>query len=223
MPFADDVLLRLLKRGERAALRDSGRAIQEKFRNPELGYWRLSLDERDRCHERFRTAEKAGGVELKWAKQGGDDRPIDLVRLRDLERLSAFLGVGTVASVVATAEESLAPWRRRVPRVDELLERWSALKKVRGLSAVDVADFADALRVLDALDARQGDDQVVRTLSVELFSNSKRIEQVGRHLDILTGESLTAPARHWNEVFSALGLVKEPQPFLMALLRCRVC
>src|SRR5690606_32914946 len=105
---------------------------------------------------------------------------IELVRLRDLEKLSAHLGVGTTASVVTRAEESLAPWRQQhVPRVDELLERWSALKKVRGLSATDVADFIDALRVLDVLEARQGEDQIVRTLSVELFGSSKRIEQLG--------------------------------------------
>lgn len=216
MPLADDVLLRLLKRGEGAALRNSGRAIQERFQDAGLGYWHLPLDERDRCHERLRAAEKAGSVELKWASQGGDDRPIEIVRLRDLAKLAAFLEVGTVASAVARAEECLAPWRRRVPRVDELLERWSVLKKVRGLSTMSAADFADALCVLDALEARQGDDQIVRTLSVELFGNSKRIERLDRHLDILTGESLAAPARHWNEVFSALGLVKEPQPFLIA-------
>ncbi|HLL18346.1 MAG TPA: Wadjet anti-phage system protein JetD domain-containing protein, partial [Rubrivivax sp.] len=56
----------------------------------------------------------------------------------------------------------------------------------------------------------------VRALSVSLFANSKRIEQLARPLDLLTAESLSAPARHWDEVFALLGLVKEPQPFLVA-------
>ncbi|KRA17515.1 Wadjet anti-phage system protein JetD domain-containing protein [Lysobacter sp. Root604] len=216
MSLADDVLFRLLKRGESASLRASGRAIRERFQAPASGYWRLSLDQRDHCHERLRAAEKAGGIELKWAGQGGDDRPIELVQLHDTERLAAFLGVNSMAAAVASAAEVLAPWRKRILRVDELLDRWSHLKNVRGLSTVAATEFADALRVMDSLEERQGEDQIVRTLSAQLFGDSKRIEQLERHLDVLTGESITSPARHWSEVFGRLGLVKEPQPFLVA-------
>lgn len=216
MPFADEILLRLLKRGESAALRQSDRVIQERLQNRTLGYWRLSLDERDRCHERFRGAQKAGAVELIWAVQGGDDRPLEIVRLHDHAKLAAFLGVEGMTNALTRAGQILSPWREQLVRVDELLERWSALKAVRGLSTQSAGDFADALRVVDILETRRGEDQVVRALSAELFGNSKRIEQLERHLDVLTGESLLAPARHWSEVFGALGLVKEPQPFLIA-------
>ncbi|MBP5089923.1 DUF2399 domain-containing protein, partial [Pseudomonas chlororaphis] len=37
-----------------------------------------------------------------------------------------------------------------------------------------------------------------------------------KHIDILTAETLSSPTRHWSEVFGALGLSKEPQPFLLA-------
>jgi hypothetical protein len=216
MALADDVLQRLLKRAETAALKSSERAVQERFHKPELGYWRLPLDERDRCHERLRAAEKAGGVVLTWAGQGGDDRPLAMVRVQNLARLAEFLGVATVQRAAATAAGLLAPWVGHIPRVDEILHRWSMSKLVRGLSTSAAEDFADALRVLEALRARHGEDQVVRTLSVQLFGTSKRIEQLARHLDVLTSDALTAPARHWDEVFGALGLVKEPQPFLVA-------
>lgn len=216
MSLADETLTRLLQRGERATLRLSDRAIQESFRNTSSPYWRLPLDERDRCHERLRAAEKIGGIELKWARQGGDDRPLDLVRLRDVEKLAAFLNVETVAITVANAHARLESWLQRVPRVGELLQIWQEMKSIRGLTPASAGDFADALFVLDALASRPGEDQVVRSLSTGLFGNSKRIEQLERHLDILTADALSSPARHWNEVFGAIGLVKEPQPFLVA-------
>jgi hypothetical protein len=54
-------------------------------------------------------------------------------------------------------------------------------------------------------------------VSVTLFRDSKHIEEsLTRPLDILTAESIDAPARHWQEVFDSLGLRKEPQPFLIS-------
>ncbi|MBP5090744.1 hypothetical protein HUS91_35680, partial [Pseudomonas chlororaphis] len=60
------------------------------------------------------------------------------------------------------------------------------------------------------------EDRIVRQLSVQLFGNSKRLEALSKHIDILTAETLSSPTRHWSEVFGALGLSKEPQPFLLA-------
>lgn len=216
MALAEDVLSRLLQRGERAALSGSARAIQERFADAGSDYWRLSLSERDKAHERFLSAEKSGAVELRWARQGGEDRPLEVVRLRNLDNLAAFLGAQTAATTIARAEEVLAPWFASTPRVREILERWGVLKGVRGLTPSSASDFADALRVLDAAAASPDEDQIVRVLSARLFGDSKRIEQLVRHLDVLTGETLLSPARHWDEVLSPLGLVKEPQPFLVA-------
>jgi hypothetical protein len=216
MALAEDVLSRLLQRGERAALSGSERAIQERFSDAGSDYWRMGLSERDKTHERFLAAEKAGAVNLKWARQGGEDRPLEVVRLRDLDKLATFIGAQTAASAIARAGEILAPWLASTPRVREILERWGALKNVRGLTPSAAGDFADALRVLDAAAASPDEDQIVRVLSARLFGDSKRIEHLVRHLDVLTGETFLATARHWDEVLSPLGLVKEPQPFLVA-------
>lgn len=216
MALAEDVLSRLLQRGERAALSGSTRAIQERFSDAGSDYWRMTLSERDKAHERFRAAEKACAVELKWARQGGEDRPLEVIRLRDLDKLATFLGAQTAAAAIARAGEILAPWLASTPRVGEILERWGALKNVRGLTPSSASDFADALRVMDVAATSPDEDQIVRVLSARLFGDSKRIEQLVRQLDVLTGETLLATARHWDEVLSPLGLVKEPQPFLVA-------
>jgi hypothetical protein len=214
VPLGEDTLRRLLARGERARLSGSQRVIRESFRDAGSIYWQQSLGERDRMHAMFERAAADGAVTLMWARQGGDDRPLEFVVLRDVNQLAAFLRIPTTSIAVQQATDVLARWLDR-PRVLEVLDAWRCLKKVRTLRAESAADFADALRVLDAT-ATATDDSVARTLSVRLFGASKRIEALVTHLDVLTAESLTAPARHWSEVLGTLGIRKEPQPLLIA-------
>lgn len=207
-------LARLLARAERARLSGSTRTIRESFKSHESDYWKQSLDERDQMHARMQAAKVTGAIELEWAKQGGNDRPLEAIVLRDLDRLAQYLGVPTVGTTVAKATELLAPWKH-VPRVIELLSNWGSLKQVRSLGPDSAADFVDALQVLDAVSGAK-DDQVLRQLSVQLFRNSKRLEALCKHIDILTAEAFNSPARHWSEVFGSIGISKEPQPFLLA-------
>lgn len=216
MPLAEDVLIDLLRRGERAELRSSTRTIQARFTTLDSPYWRQSYEQRLHCHVRFAAAERVGAVALRWARQGGEDRPLEAVRLVDVGRLASFLGLDTLSDAVRAAQTTLKPWMQVYPRAAELLDAWARLKSPRGLGTDSAADFADALRVLEALKRADGQDQIVRVLSRGLFHDSKRIEALWRHIDLMTGETLRAPARQQEEVFSALGLVKAPQPFLVA-------
>lgn len=221
MSLDETVLRRLLLRGERARIAGASRMIREAFKSMDSAYWTLTLPERDRIHVRLQAAASAGAVILEWARQGGDDRPLDAVRLADLDQLASFLGVSTLAQDIGVARSALAPWADN-PRVKEILEVWSRMKQVRSLGTMAAADFADALRVLDATRHPDSEDRVARAVSVALFRESKRIEHLHRHLDVLTADSIGAPARHWSEVYALLGLVKEPQPFLVAGAGCLV-
>lgn len=214
MSLDDATLGRLLVRAERARLSGSTRTIRESFKSLTSPYWQLSLDERDRMHERMRAAASAGAIKLEWARQGGSDRPLDAVVLQDLDRLADHLQRPTSSTTLGQAAALLAPWHGQ-GQVDELLACWAQLKQVRLLGPSSASDFVDALRVLDAM-AETKEDRIVRQLSTHLFGNSKRLEALSKHLDLLTAETLNAPARHWSEVFGAIGLIKEPQPFLVA-------
>lgn len=214
MSVAEDALLRLLTRGERARVSGNSRTIRESFSSPESPYWQQKLHDRDAMHTQMRRAAKSGAIRLEWARQGGDDRPLDAVVLLDVELLAAHVGRTTNNASVAHAREQLSKWSSNA-RVVELLEHWANLKQARSLGPESAGDFADALRILDAMDATN-EDQVVRQLSVQLFRNSKRIEALLKHLDVLTSEALNTRARHWNEVFGEIGLIKEPQPFLVS-------
>ena len=215
MPLADDVLQHLFGRGDRARVAGSQRTVRETFKDVKNAYWEQSIDQRDAMHAALQRAAAAGAVTLTWGKHGGDDRPLAAVALRDLDALGKFLGRTTGDVAAASAAATLAPWREANPRVVEILTAWGQLKKVRGLGPETASDFADALRLLDAV-AGATEDRVARPLSVEVFGNSKRIEALYVHLDVLTAESRSAPARHWSEVLAAIGVRKEPQPFLVA-------
>lgn len=216
MTLADEVLSGLLERGERARLRGSSRAIQATFASEDSPYWRLDYAQRQHAHVRFTAAERAGAVQLRWARQGGDDRPLEHIRLLDADKLAAFLGIASRSETMQQARATLTPWLTTHPRVIELLDAWEHLKTPRGLGTESAPDVADALSVLDALRQEQGEDQIVRAFSRHLFRDTKRIEALARHIDLLTAEQLGSPARQQEEVFGALGLIKEPQPFLIA-------
>ncbi len=212
----DSILRKLFERGERARLSGSTRTIRESFNASTSPYWRLTVVDRDAFHQRMKAASAAGGARLEWARQGGDDRPLDAVCLMDLDRLAEFLGADTVENRVAVAQRVLEPWIDRYPRVGELLGAWRQLKTIRSFGPESAADFGDALRVLDAVQADTLEDHVLRSFSVATFNDSKRLEGLDRHLDVLTSDILGAPPRHASEVFALLGLSKEPQPFLVA-------
>lgn len=215
MPLANNVLHGLLRRGEGALVRGSSRTIRESFRSVDSPYWKLSLTDRDALHAHMKAAASVDAVALEWSRNGGDERPLDAVRLVDVDRLADFLGVSTQASKVAAARRLLERHAATNERVRALLDEWAHFKTPRGFDPSSAEDFVAAIRVLDSLREARA-DQIVRVLSVRLFDDSKRIEALGRHLDLLTAEALGAQARERAEVFAEIGLVKEPLPMLFA-------
>lgn len=215
MSPADKILNKLLIRAEKARLTQSTRTIRESLKSTDNSFWQLGYDARNALYERMRSAEKVGCIKLEWSRLGGDDRPLEGIVLSDLDRLAKFLSRATNAMVVDDAKAMLTPWLDNV-RVVEVIRAWENLKPVRTLGPESAADFVDALKVVTTARAESINDLIARPLSTRLFGNSKRIEALIRHLDILTAESLVAPARHLHEVLGELGISKEPQPFLLA-------
>lgn len=216
-PWVETVLRQQLRRGERKRVTGSAAAPQKtSLKSTSSIYWRQDFEERMRGHEQIRDAVSRGAVVVGWGDQGGEERPLDWVRVHDVDALANLLGVSTNASQLHAAEDALAAWREGYPRVSEVLEAWSKLRRVRALGPDSWSSWQDALQVLDALAAKQGEDQVIRVLSGRLFSDTKRIEQLLPQLDILTGETLSSAPRGKWEVLRTLGLVKQPLPLMLA-------
>ena len=216
-PWVEAVLREQLQRGERKRVTGSTAAPQKtNLKQTSSIYWRQEFDERMRGHGQVRDAVRRGAVEAGWGDQGGEDRPLEWVRVVDVDALASLLGVATNIDQLQAASTELAPWLDRYPRLGEVLKAWAALRRIRSLGPDSWCSWQDALKVLDALAARPGEDQVIRVLSGHLFRDTKRIEQLLPQLDVLSGEGLgTRPRGKW-EVLRTLGLVKQPLPLMVA-------
>lgn len=215
--WVEAVLREQLQRGERKRVTGSTVAPQKSNLTSTTSiYWRQAFEERMRGHEQIQSAVRRGAVMAGWGDQGGEDRPLKWVRVRDVDVLADLLGMTTNLDQLQAVKEGLTPWQERYPRLNEVVGAWAALRRVRAMGADTWHSWRDALLVLDALAAKPGEDQVIRVLSGRLFSDTKRIEQLLPQLDVLSGEGLASRPRGKWEVLKTLGLVKQPLPMMVA-------
>jgi hypothetical protein len=211
-------LEKLLQRAERAWSQQAERTCALVFSDASFpDYFKLPLRvEKDAVHAELRNAERDGAIKLEWDRRAGADGQILRALLIDAEQIATILGRSPAWRLYEEAYRALQPWSV-VPSVQEILARWRVGKQVRGLGSNRVADFVDACKVVDACVQFSGNEDIpVRRLSATLFSDSKRIESIAQALDAMTIDSLDAPGRDIEDVLSGLGLVKLPQPVLLA-------
>lgn len=175
------------------------------------------LDDARQFRAELAAAERNGAIRLVPAMRMAPPNDVKAVIVTDIDVLAARLGLDVRSTQVAQARERLSPYLDQFPVLDQVLERWRMGRTVRGKAptAAVVLELLDAIKV--RLD-RQGrvDEVLLRRASSHLFGNSKRIEALGRWLDLLGQGSLMPSGLTPREVLSSLGLHKEPQPFLMS-------
>jgi hypothetical protein len=215
--WVDAVLREQLLRAERKSVSGAPGAPQKSnLKSTSSIYWSQSFDERQRGHEQIRAAIRRGAIEAKWAEQGGEERPLEWVRVQDMGVLAELLGVATNLTVLTEATTGLAGWIGRCPHLQDVINAWARLRRVRGLGPDSWRTWSDASMVLNALKSTPDTDIPVRVLSAQLFTDSKYIEGLTAQLDVLSGNGISAIARKRREVLNALGLVKQPMPILIA-------
>lgn len=181
------------------------------------GYFKLeTLTERHLYERRMRAAETAGAVKLRWGGKGDDGEPLEAIAVADLAKLSTFLGKSPYFQQVEAASARLAPFAAAWPRLVWVIDQWKKRGTARGFTPTHVQDLVDAVQVLEAARQRPELDLAVRRLSVSLFQDSKRIEALAGALDLLTAEERRSPARSMEDVLNELGLIRFPQPLLIA-------
>lgn len=215
---ARKALEKLLDRAERAWSRKSENAIlslkmsEASFK----GYLELpSRRETDQFHAAMRAAERAGGIRIEWDKLAGEDGQILRIVLADREALASHLDRTPLWDTCRHAEVRLANFTHE--GAHHLLKEWSQGKRPRGIGPERIDDLVDAVRILDGLTGYVGEDVPVRQYSAKLFNDSKHIEDLVPILDYLTaGEETSGMARTAEEVLGELGLIRHPQPALIA-------
>ncbi len=215
---AHRALSRLFRLGEQAQARGAGKPPalpMTAAKCPEYVDLR-SLRDFETFEAEIALAVRAGAILAEPAEFGRDDRRLQRLRLRDLAALAAFLGLPLQADALRAAEAAFATHRDAHPVLDEVLARWRSGRRVRGHGPEVVDTLIDAIRAVDARRADPTRERLLRRESVRIFGDSKRLEALTRWLDLLLTGEIEPSGLEQAQIWSALGLRREPQPVLIA-------
>jgi hypothetical protein len=220
---ARHVLERLLRKGERARLRDDASPVSLPMTEASArDYASLrTLSERETFHAQIALAERAGAISVERDRHRGDGDRLLRLTVIDLDALAAHLGVTLLEARVREAADALSPWLPHFPVLNDVLAAWRAHRKVRGHGPEAAPDLADAALVVHARRADESHERILRRESARLFAGraqaSKRLEQLTAWLDLLSsGQSVADGPLEKEHVWASLGLRREPQPLLVA-------
>lgn len=211
------LLMRLLALAERAQRRGDARPASLPMTQASAADYHAATSwaEREHFHGAIEAAHRDAAITAHW--QPHRDDPLLLrVTVADVEALARHLGVATLATRIAAAEALLQPWRQRFPVLDAVLEHWRQDRRVRGQVCEAAGDLADAARAVAALADEAGGERILRRESIRLFGDSKRLEALTPWLEVLLTGELATSGLDATQIWSALGLRKQPQPLLLA-------
>lgn len=217
MSAAHAVLERLLRRAESARRRGANERVSLPMRGVDEYTTRLtSLPELEAFHAEIALAERAGAIAAQRDAQRGDGAKLLRLTVTDPSALARHLGVTLLEERVAEAARRLAPWCARFPVLDAAIAAWRQGRKLRGHGPEAAAELADAARAVAAREDDAGHERILRRESVRLFGDSKRLEKLTPWLELLVTGELPASGLMKEDVWSSIGLRREPQPLLLA-------
>lgn len=217
--LARSYLERLLASGEKLAAGRRSRAAS--LTKGDLDEYRrlTSLQRKESFESTMIAARAEGAVDLVWDGVGAHSGFIERINLADARRLGNFLGLTLTQDKVAEAQLRLASMAITFPVVQDVIQRWSELRKTRGLGPESVKDWLDAARTIEFCQSFSVDQPLslpIREASARLFNDSKRIEKLTVPLDILLANSIEGEARDGPSVWQELGLFREEHPVLLS-------
>ncbi len=216
--IAKDLLAKLLDAGNKhaAGARTRAPALTATQLKPyrELRSWQYKQE----CDETFLAARDVGAVKLQRDKLNPNDGLLERIDLVDMQALARFLGSSTYADQLNQTIEQLEQLKSEFPVIQEMIERWSSMAKVRKLGPQDSGSWIDAAKIIRACAARSQEAIAapVREFGARLFLDSKRIEALTPQLDILLSGSIEDSPRAAAQVWQELGLFREEHPVLLA-------
>ncbi|MEQ1511595.1 MAG: Wadjet anti-phage system protein JetD domain-containing protein [Lysobacteraceae bacterium] len=217
MSPAQQALMRLLRSGERARSQAKSEAVSLPMtpaKCPE--YTRLrTLSEIETFDAEIALAVRAGAVAVERERFGEHPRLLRL-QLASLESLGVHLGVDLLSAQVMQATAQLADSVPAFPVVPDVLDAWARGRQVRGHGPEVARDIADAAKAVLACRGDDTQERLLRRESVRIFRDSKRLEALSPWLDLLLTSELAASGLDNAQIWSALGLRREPQPVLVA-------
>jgi len=206
-------LLAQVDRGGRDTLPITERSAREYFAITDLAG-------RDAIHALLTNAEADGGVTLEWGERAAA-QDLQRIRVKDADRLAAWLRVPRASAQARAIERQLAPLMADAPAwlksaYSESLEQW---RLGRSPFRVPASETAAATRLFQAALAVAAGDQKgldLRRFSVQLLGDSKAIEaMLGRLGTLLRRNPKWSQWEDDAELFRTLGLEKFPPPLFV--------
>lgn len=217
MSHARLVLERLLRRAESARRRSADRCVSQPMASvAEYTASLASLPELEAFHAEIALAERVGAIVVQRDARRGDGAKLLRLTVADLPALACHLGETLLEERVAEAERRLAPWCARFTVLNEVLALWRQGRKLRGRGSEIAGDLADAAAAVAARADDAGHERILRRESARLFGDSKRLEKLVPWLELLVTGELAASGLTKEDVWSSIGLRREPQPLLLA-------
>lgn len=210
------VLERLLRRAESAQRRGANLHVSLSMKRTTEYTALRSLAELESFHADVLLAERDGAIAVQREDRSGDGSRLLRLSVADLSALARHLGVQLLDQRVAAAALELDPWCARFPVIIDVLDGWRSGRKVRGSGAEAAVDLAHAARAVAARADDAGHERILRRESVRLFGDSKQLEKLTGWLELLITGELSATGLSKEDVWSAIGLRREPQPMLLA-------
>lgn len=217
MSPAQQALMRLLRSGERARSQAKSEAVSLPMtaaKCPEYATLR-TLNEIETFDAEIALAVRAGAIAAERERFGEHPRLLRL-QLASLESLGVHLGVDLLSTQVMQAAAQLADSVPAFPIMQDVLDAWARGRQVRGHGPEVARDIADAAKAVLACRGDDTQERLLRRESVRIFRDSKRLEALSPWLDLLLTGELTASGLDNAQIWSALGLRREPQPVLVA-------
>lgn len=216
---AERALQKLLSQAESAwANGAQGKTLSLPFTESKLpAYFAFPTStERLECNADLGLAERARAITIEWDPRSGDKRQVARITLVDADKLASFLEVMPRWAVVEAATATVSHLLELFPVLSQVIAAWTMGTAVRRTTAADVSDWQDACRVILHRRVSGDADLPHRGLSVSLFNDSKRLEELWPMLDILLQGALDGAARSDEEICGELGIVKFPSTVLLA-------
>jgi hypothetical protein len=213
---AKAVLERLLRRAESARRRGADVHVALNMARVDEYTALRSLAELEAFHAAIVLAERDGAVDVRREGRSGDGSTLLRLTVANPVALARHLGVELLDDRVAAASRQLQPWLERFPVLADVLAAWRDGRKPRGAGPEAAAELAQAAVAVAARAGDAGHERILRRESVRLFGDSKRLERLTPWLELLLTGELAASGLAREEVWSAIGLRREPQPLLLA-------
>jgi hypothetical protein len=216
--FAKSLLTKLLHAGDKHS---AGARVQLPFLNKTnlKQYSKLGIKDIIACEDIFKSAQDIGAIKITRDKFNNEHGLIERIELTDISKLSAFLGLSTLASKVEVAKSAFAAHLDRFPVLVEVLSKWESACNVRKAGPESFNEWLDAITAINAARRRLQNDSIslpIRQFSTKYLKRSKKAETLTPFVDVLLSDSITSHPRTEAHVWHELDIFREEQPVLMA-------